>query len=393
MPTVVGIRFKTSGKIYYFAPGKIELKPGDAVIVETAQGSEYGNVVISPREVSDDDIVPPLKKIVRPATYKDEQRLIENKERANDAVGICEEMIGKHKLSMKLVNVEYAFDRKKILFYFTSSGRVDFRNLVKDLASAFKTRIELRQIGVRDEAKLLGGLGSCGREVCCKSFLNDFKPVSIKMAKDQGISLNPTKISGLCGRLMCCLEYEHDFYKSVKPKMKKKGAPVMTPMGPGQVLDNLVLQEKCKVKVIMPGDNFEVKTFEFDEVEVISDKRMQVELDKVRMKKVAAPSYDNPYETWDKTEKTNSRQKPYPPKRRRGSSSNAKDGDNYKRNKKNNNQGINNKNKSEESMGRNSQKRNTQLRNAAHNNPNNHQKRYKSGSYNKKQKEQTNNKT
>ena len=292
MPIVIGVRFKSSGRTYFFDPKDFEIKSGDSVIVETARGQEYGDVITGPREVTEDKVVAPLKAVVRIATENDTQRLAENKQKEKEAFEECEKKILHHDLPMKLIDVEYTFDRKKILFYFTSDGRVDFRDLVKDLAAAFKTRIELRQIGVRDEAKLLGGIGSCGRELCCKTFLGDFSPVSIKMAKAQGISLNPSKISGVCGRLMCCLEYEHEFYKEAKSKLRKPNSPVMTPKGPGYVLDNLMLQEKCKVKVILPGDNF-------DEIKDITDEAIEKEIEKVNTMPANALSFNNPYETWD----------------------------------------------------------------------------------------------
>jgi cell fate regulator YaaT (PSP1 superfamily) len=213
MYTVVGVRFKKAGKIYYFDPDILDIKQGDSVIVETARGIEHGLVVIGKREVTEKDVVLPLKKVLRIADERDLQQVEENKRAAKQAFSICQEKIREHGLAMKLVDVEYTFDRNKIIFYFTAEGRVDFRELVKDLASVFRTRIELRQIGVRDEAKLLGGIGPCGRILCCTSWLGDFDPVSIRMAKDQNLSLNPAKISGLCGRLMCCLKFESDTYE------------------------------------------------------------------------------------------------------------------------------------------------------------------------------------
>lgn len=213
MPRVVGVRFKKAGKIYYFEPGELELKTGDGVIVETARGTEYGYVVVGPKEVGEEEVKEPLKKVIRRATPEDEARVEENKVRARKAYAIGQEKVAKHGLPMKLVDVEYTFDRNKIIFYFTAEERVDFRELVKDLAGVFRTRIELRQIGVRDEAKMLGGLGPCGRPLCCQTFLGDFEPVSIRMAKEQNLSLNPGKISGICGRLMCCLKFEAETYR------------------------------------------------------------------------------------------------------------------------------------------------------------------------------------
>ncbi len=213
MVKVVGVRFKEAGKIYYFGPGELEISQGDAVIVETARGVEYGDVVIGLKEVEDNDIIQPLKEVIRKAGDEDKVILAENKQKEKEAFEIGLEKIVKHKLPMKLIDVEYTFDRKKVIFYYTAPGRVDFRELVKDLAAVFRTRIELRQIGVRDEAKMIGGLGPCGRGLCCATFLGDFAPVSIKMAKKQSLSLNPSKISGVCGRLMCCLRYEYEVYE------------------------------------------------------------------------------------------------------------------------------------------------------------------------------------
>ncbi|WP_206811350.1 PSP1 domain-containing protein [Paradesulfitobacterium ferrireducens] len=212
MIEVVGVRFRSAGKIYYFAPGDLQLEAGDKVIVETARGVEFGEIVIAPRSVSEEEIVLPLKQVLRKAGAEDERMVEQNKAREKEAFQICLKKISDHKLPMKLIDVEYTFDGNKIIFSFTAEGRVDFRELVKDLAAVFRTRIELRQIGVRDEAKMLGGIGSCGRVLCCSSFLGDFEPVSIRMAKDQKLSLNPTKISGICGRLMCCLKYENGCY-------------------------------------------------------------------------------------------------------------------------------------------------------------------------------------
>ncbi|HHV61296.1 MAG TPA: stage 0 sporulation family protein [Firmicutes bacterium] len=239
MYEVVGVRFKKAGKIYYFEPGEIDITVGDRVIVETARGIEYGEVVIGRKQVSEEDIVSPLKKVLRKATAEDEAQVEENKRKERRAFDICLQKIASHELPMKLIDVEYSFDNSKITFYFTADGRVDFRELVKDLASVFRTRIELRQIGVRDEAKMLGGLGPCGRPLCCATFLGDFEPVSIRMAKDQNLSLNPSKISGICGRLMCCLKYESDSYKRVKEPQQDKTSqePFPEPSGEGEGFD------------------------------------------------------------------------------------------------------------------------------------------------------------
>jgi cell fate regulator YaaT (PSP1 superfamily) len=216
MQTIVGIRFKKAGKIYYFEPGDISLETGSFVIVETSRGQEFGEVVVGPKEVADNEVIHPLKKVLRRADEEDCQRILENRQKEEEAFDAGLQKIGEHNLDMKLVDVEYTFDRSKIIFYFTADGRIDFRELVKDLASVFRTRIELRQIGVRDEAKMIGGLGPCGRILCCHTFLGEFEPVSIRMAKDQNLSLNPTKISGVCGRLMCCLRYESDTYEQAR---------------------------------------------------------------------------------------------------------------------------------------------------------------------------------
>ena len=241
MQTVVGVRFKRAGKIYYFSPGKLDIKLNDNVIVETARGIEFGTAVIGPREVPDSDVVLPLKEVQRIATDADRAKVEDNLRRRDEAFGICEEKIAAHGLPMKLVDVEYTFDVNKIIFYFTADGRIDFRELVKDLAAIFRTRIELRQIGVRDEAKLMGGIGCCGRPLCCLSFLGEFEPVSIRMAKEQNLSLNPTKISGICGRLMCCLKYENHCYCGNKKQRKKikppaQGSKVITAEGEGKVI-------------------------------------------------------------------------------------------------------------------------------------------------------------
>jgi len=240
---VVGVRFKTAGKIYYFDPGELEIAPNTNVIVETVRGLEFGKVVIGNRQVPEDDVVLPLKKVIRIATPEDEIQMKANKGKEEEAKQCCLKKIAEHNLPMKLVDVEYTFDGSKVIFYFTAEGRVDFRELVKDLAAVFRTRIELRQIGVRDEAKMLGGIGSCGRVLCCASFLGDFEPVSIRMAKDQNLSLNPTKISGICGRLMCCLKYESDGYECSK-KCGKAAEPLIVEDLPLEELDISLLEKE-----------------------------------------------------------------------------------------------------------------------------------------------------
>ena len=270
MPTVVGIRFKKACKIYYFDPAESGVAKGDHAIVETARGVEYGEVVIGPREVDESSIVPPLKPVMRKATAEDDLKLAENKIREKEAFNICLRKIKNHDLPMRLIDVEFTFDVNKIIFYFTADGRIDFRELVKDLASVFRTRIELRQIGVRDEAKMLGGIGSCGRPLCCATFLGDFEPVSIRMAKDQSLSLNPTKMSGICGRLMCCLKYENHMYckgcgngnKRERVEIPKMGALVVTPLGEGKVVGINRGQHTASVK-LAPDNIIQV---EWDEI-------------------------------------------------------------------------------------------------------------------------------
>jgi cell fate regulator YaaT (PSP1 superfamily) len=270
MANVVGVRFRGAGKIYYFDPDVFDIKVGDKVIVETARGVEFGNVVIGQREVGDDEIVAPLKKVIRVATEEDIKIKEENDKKEKEAFDICLKKIEKHGLDMKLIDVEYTFDKNKILFYFTADGRVDFRELVKDLASVFKTRIELRQIGVRDESKMMGGLGVCGRLLCCHSFLTEFEPVSIKMAKEQGISLNPTKISGACGRLMCCLRFEQEAYAEIVAKAPREGAIVQTPEGQGVVTGVSILKEQVKVRLDRNGEA-DIDTFDLKDVYILKD--------------------------------------------------------------------------------------------------------------------------
>ena len=261
MTKVIGIRFRTAGKIYYFDPRDVELKRGDHVIVETARGVEYGTVVMPPTDMEDGEITQPLKPVMRKASSEDDEKEKKNREKEKQAFKICKEKIVKHGLEMKLIDAEYTFDNNKVLFYFTADGRVDFRELVKDLASVFKTRIELRQIGVRDETKILGGIGFCGRPLCCHTYLSDFAPVSIKMAKEQNLSLNPSKISGICGRLMCCLKNEEDIYEELNRKMPNPGDTVTTDDGfTGEVASVNVLRQLVKV-VIEEGDEKEIKEY------------------------------------------------------------------------------------------------------------------------------------
>ncbi len=257
MVKVVGVNFKPAGKIYYFDPGNLNVKTGDHVIVETARGTEFGTVNMGEKEIPRSEIVAPLKKIIRIADERDHRRHRNNLQKKERALRLCQEKINKHKLEMKLVDVEYTFDNSKIIFYFTADGRVDFRELVKDLAGVFKMRIELRQIGVRDEAKMRGGIGTCGRSLCCHSWLTEFEPVSIKMAKVQNLSLNPTKISGICGRLMCCLKYENDVYVELKKGMPDPGERVKTPDGLAVVAETNLLENKVKTRLILEPANKE----------------------------------------------------------------------------------------------------------------------------------------
>ena len=254
MVKVIGVRFKTAGKVYYFDPDKFKLKKGDSVIVETARGLEFGTVTMEESEVPENEIVSPLKKIIRIANEEDHRKHIENVKKKERAMQLCQEKVDKHGLVMKLIDVEYTFDNSKIIFYFTADGRVYFRELVKDLAGVFKMRIELRQIGVRDEAKMMGGIGSCGRSLCCHSWLADFEPVSIKMAKVQNLSLNPGKISGICGRLMCCLKYENDIYMELRRGMPEPGEKIKTPDGLAKVVDTNILENKIRVRLFV-NDN------------------------------------------------------------------------------------------------------------------------------------------
>ena len=276
MIKVTGVRFKNVGKIYYFSPNGLELKPKDKVIVETARGLECGEVTFSDRSVPDDEIASELKPVIRIATEKDLRTVEENKEKEKAAFDICLKKIEAHKLKMKLVDVEYTLDRNKILFYFTADGRVDFRELVKDLASVFRTRIELRQIGVRDESKMVGGLGICGRPFCCNTFLGDFQPVSVKMAKEQSLSLSPVKISGTCGRLMCCLKYEQDAYDHLLRVTPKNGAVVDTPEGKGTVIDFNLLTGILKIKLDSKPDAAPL-VIDRKQVKLIKDSQIKVD--------------------------------------------------------------------------------------------------------------------
>lgn len=277
MAEVIGVRFKEVGKVYYFDPLDNKLNTGDMVIVETARGLECGEVATPNKTIDESELTHPLKPLIRIADENDLNHLAENKLKEKEAYRICEQKIAQHNLEMKLVNVEYTFDNSKILFYFTADGRVDFRTLVKDLASVFRTRIELRQIGVRDEAKMLGGLGICGKPFCCSSFMGEFQPVSIKMAKEQGLSLSPVKISGTCGRLMCCLKYEQEAYTSLLKKTPKVGAIVNTPEGRGLVVENNLIARTLKVKLNNTPDDVAPKTFTVKQCKLVKDGYIKID--------------------------------------------------------------------------------------------------------------------
>ena len=283
MIKVIGVRFRQAGKIYNFSPADFQVKVGDHVIVETARGIEYGSVVQGIREVADDKVIMPLKSVIRIATEEDDKKAIENNEKEKKAFKICKEKIAKHGLEMKLIETEYTFDNNKVLFYFTADGRIDFRELVKDLASVFKTRIELRQVGVRDETKMLGGIGICGRPLCCNTYLSEFIPVSIKMAKEQSLSLNPTKISGICGRLMCCLKNEQEAYEELNSNLPDIGEKVKTFDGfKGEVVSVNVLRQKVKI-VVEVDDEREIKEYAIDELK-FKPKKKKFNLDSEELK-------------------------------------------------------------------------------------------------------------
>lgn len=287
MIKVIGVRFRTAGKIYFFSPGRLELKAGDKVIVETARGVEFGSVVTGIKEVPDDQISQPLKPVIRIATQDDVRREAKNREKEKEAFKICQEKIRKHGLEMKLIDAEYTFDNNKVLFYFTADGRIDFRELVKDLASVFRTRIELRQIGVRDETKIRGGIGICGRPLCCHTYLTEFAPVSIKMAKEQNLSLNPTKISGVCGRLMCCLTNEEETYEELNSHLPSIGDYVTTPEKlKGEVQSVNVLRQTVKVIVSLDNDEKEVRDYKVDELRFKPRRRKNNRVSKEEMKEL-----------------------------------------------------------------------------------------------------------
>ncbi len=290
MTKVVGVRFRQAGKVYYFAPGKLQVKKGDKVIVETARGVEFGTVVMGIKEIPSEEISQPLKSLIRIATEEDKRNEAKNREREKEAFDICLEKIRAHELDMKLINAECTFDNNKMLFYFTADGRIDFRELVKDLAAVFRTRIELRQIGVRDETKIRGGIGICGRPLCCHTYLSEFAPVSIKMAKEQNLSLNPTKISGVCGRLMCCLTNEQETYEALNSRLPAIGDMVTTIEGlRGEVQSVSVLRQLVKVVVNLDDDEKEIREYKVKELKFKPKRRKNdVKISKEEMKELAA---------------------------------------------------------------------------------------------------------
>ena len=288
MTKVIGVRFRQAGKVYFFSPGKLHVKQGDKVIVETARGVAFGRVVTGPKDVKDEEITQPLKSVIRIATEEDKRNEEKNREKEKEAFDICLEKIRKHELDMKLINAEYTFDGNKVLFYFTADGRIDFRELVKDLAAVFRTRIELRQIGVRDETKIRGGIGICGRPLCCHTYLSDFAPVSIKMAKEQNLSLNPTKISGVCGRLMCCLTNEEETYEELNSRLPAIGDTVTTIEGlKGEVQSVSVLRQLVKVVVSLDDDEKEIREYKAKELRFKPRRKKDMKLSKEEMKQLA----------------------------------------------------------------------------------------------------------
>lgn len=349
MEMVVGVRFRNVGKIYYFNPKNYKVKVGDHVIVETARGVEYGRVVLEPRSVKEDEVVHPLKEVLRVATKEDEEHEAENRLKEKEAFKICKKKIREHGLEMKLIDAEYTFDNNKVLFYFTADGRIDFRELVKDLASVFKTRIELRQIGVRDETKIRGGIGICGRPLCCHSYLSDFVPVSIKMAKEQNLSLNPTKISGVCGRLMCCLKNEEDTYEELNRKLPGVGDYVQTADGlHGEVQNVNVLRQLVKVLVEV-GDEKELKEYEADTLQFKRrrGKKGGQELSKEEQKELEKLEEIEEKEEAEERAEKRAEQRPERQDRREQRADSENRGDNRRRdgrrddNRRNNNRGAN----------------------------------------------------
>ena len=365
MTKVVGVRFRQAGKIYYFDPLDLELEVPQHVIVETARGVEMGTVLIAPKEVEDEKVVQPLKPVIRLATDEDEKIAQKNREREREAFRICKEKILKHGLEMKLVDAEYTFDNNKLLFYFTADGRIDFRELVKDLAAVFRTRIELRQIGVRDETKILGGLGICGRELCCKSYLADFVPVSIKMAKEQNLSLNPTKISGTCGRLMCCLKNEQETYEYLNSRLPSMGETVTCPGGQkGEVTSINVLRQLVKV-VIDNGEEKELREYHIDELRFQPRGRKAVKLTAEELKELEGLE-DRPEDVTE--EKTDNRRENNRDNRRENNRDNRRDNhrdDNRENNRDNNreNNGESNRENNKNHRNRNRNRKNFDKKN------------------------------
>lgn len=365
MTKVVGVRFRQAGKIYYFDPLDLELEVPQHVIVETARGVEMGTVLIAPKEVEDEKVVQPLKPVIRLATDEDEKIAQKNREREREAFRICKEKILKHELEMKLVDAEYTFDNNKLLFYFTADGRIDFRELVKDLAAVFRTRIELRQIGVRDETKIMGGLGICGRELCCKSYLADFVPVSIKMAKEQNLSLNPTKISGTCGRLMCCLKNEQETYEYLNSRLPSMGETVTCPGGQkGEVTSINVLRQLVKV-VIDNGEEKELREYHIDELRFQPRGRKAVKLTAEELKELEGLE-DHPEDVTE--EKTDNRRENNRDSRRENNRDNRRDNnrdDNRENNRDNNreNNGENNRGNNKNHRNRNRNRKNFDKKN------------------------------
>lgn len=365
MTKVVGVRFRQAGKIYYFDPLDLELEVPQHVIVETARGVEMGTVLIAPKEVEDEKVVQPLKPVIRLATDEDEKIAQKNREREREAFRICKEKILKHGLEMKLVDAEYTFDNNKLLFYFTADGRIDFRELVKDLAAVFRTRIELRQIGVRDETKIMGGLGICGRELCCKSYLADFVPVSIKMAKEQNLSLNPTKISGTCGRLMCCLKNEQETYEYLNSRLPSMGETVTCPGGQkGEVTSINVLRQLVKV-VIDNGEEKELREYHIDELRFQPRGRKAVKLTAEELKELEGLE-DRPEDVTE--EKTDNRRENNRDNRRENNRDNRRDNhrdDNRENNRDNNreNNGESNRENNKNHRNRNRNRKNFDKKN------------------------------
>ncbi len=375
MTTIVGVRFHQAGKIYYFDPQGEDLHAGMHVIVETARGVEMGTVLIAPKEVEDDQVVQPLKPIIRAATDEDEEVVRKNKERAKEALVICKEKVAKHELEMKLVSAEYTFDNNKLLFYFTADGRIDFRELVKDLAAVFRTRIELRQIGVRDETKLLGGIGVCGRPLCCATYLSDFVPVSIKMAKEQSLSLNPTKISGMCGRLMCCLKNEQDTYEYLNSRMPSVGEIVTALDGTkGEVQSVNVMRQVVKI-VVDVGDEKEMREYPVESLRVPQHKRKDVKVTEEEIRELAALEEDDSTDALDAMDDQEPKaHRSHRGARNRNYDNKNRNNENKNRDSENKNRDSENKNRDSENKNRDSESKNRDFENKTRNNNNRNRK-------------------